>query len=410
MEAPQGRIEGVKFGGRLLKADALLTGNGLDSQKRDPQFVEALVGLGGSYAGLEPNLVNAQDNPQLFLDTLWRSGNDAQTSSKAAGELAQFLNVFPTSTPAQVADHKLELLKFEGKLLRALNFTVDATSRNRLHDSMFVSGILDWGSKYILSLNDQDNDLIVNDLNGFFQAVSDGQYERGILVASNDLQNSFQKIIQYVFKQASQAIRYTYTNRLAAISPSQAEQALAQRFIPLILAQCISLFVEDPAQVAYILATASGETRFGHDIYTGLLEGKLEESSSYTPGSSADIEYFRAKYENREDIGNTVAGDGYRYRGRGFAQLTGRELYRKFFLEGQPELASDPQIAARIIVRGMKEGDFTGKYLAEFINTETGLRDFYNARKIINGLNEADKFEGLANRYLEVLLRPFSVR
>lgn len=62
------------------------------------------------------------------------------------------------------------------------------------------------------------------------------------------------------------------------------------------------------------------------------------------------------KYEGREDLGNTEPGDGERYKGRGFIQLTGRANYRDFGeligvdLENNPELASDPEIAAQIAV------------------------------------------------------------
>jgi putative chitinase len=57
-------------------------------------------------------------------------------------------------------------------------------------------------------------------------------------------------------------------------------------------------------------------------------------------------------YEGRKDLGNTRAGDGKRYRGRGAIQLTGRANYRKFGkllevdLEANPALAETPKISA----------------------------------------------------------------
>jgi putative chitinase len=88
-------------------------------------------------------------------------------------------------------------------------------------------------------------------------------------------------------------------------------------------------------------------------------------------------------------MGNTEPGDGYRYRGRGYIQLTGRETYREIGkiagldLEGQPELASKPENAVRIacafwtwkkINKQCDAGDFTG--VTQRINGGTnGLSD-----------------------------------
>jgi predicted chitinase len=63
--------------------------------------------------------------------------------------------------------------------------------------------------------------------------------------------------------------------------------------------------------------------------------------------------YFR-RYDGRRDLGNTQAGDGARYRGRGIFQLTGRANYRRFGgltgidLEARPELAAEPDIALAV--------------------------------------------------------------
>ncbi|HZO30052.1 MAG TPA: glycoside hydrolase family 19 protein [Chloroflexota bacterium] len=73
-------------------------------------------------------------------------------------------------------------------------------------------------------------------------------------------------------------------------------------------------------------------------------------------GSFAPIPEFASgdAYEGRADLGNTQPGDGRRYKGRGFIQITGRSNYQTYGntlgvdLIGNPDLALDPNIASQI--------------------------------------------------------------
>jgi len=84
--------------------------------------------------------------------------------------------------------------------------------------------------------------------------------------------------------------------------------------------------------------------------------------------------------------------------GRGFVQLTWQTNYAKMSaitgvdLVSNPDLALQPQYAAKILVYGMLKGSFTGKKLNDYINTTT--LDYYNARRIVNGLDKATLIQG----------------
>lgn len=63
--------------------------------------------------------------------------------------------------------------------------------------------------------------------------------------------------------------------------------------------------------------------------------------------------YFK-RYDGRKDLGNIHPGDGAKYKGRGFIQLTGRANYKAIAtrlglaLVDHPELAEKPAIASEI--------------------------------------------------------------
>jgi hypothetical protein len=145
------------------------------------------------------------------------------------------------------------------------------------------------------------------------------------------------------------------------------------------------------AQTSYVLATVRHESNMGMNM-TEFASGRAYEG-------------------NVKTLGNTEPGDGPRYRGRGYVQVTGRVNYQYWTdrlgsdLVGNPDLATDPEIAATITVLGMADGTFTGVGLDRYINNRR--TDFVNARRIINGdlRKNGGRIAGFAHRYLNAMTR-----
>lgn len=139
---------------------------------------------------------------------------------------------------------------------------------------------------------------------------------------------------------------------------------------------------------AYALATAYHETA-----------GTMQPIKEY--GGAG---YFRRMYDIEgsrphvaKSLGNTVPGDGAKFAGRGYVQLTGRTNYQRAQdklgvpFVSDPDLAMKPDHAAAIMARGMTEGWFTAKKLADYLPSigKGTHAQFKEARRIINGTDRA---------------------
>ena len=100
------------------------------------------------------------------------------------------------------------------------------------------------------------------------------------------------------------------------------------------------------------------------------------------------------------------------YYGRGYVQLTWEKNYKEMdnalglkaqsSLHLYPSNALEPDTAYKIMSYGMRHGSFTKKKLSDYISG--GAADYYNARRIINGLDKADLIKGYAEN-IEFLIR-----
>lgn len=142
-------------------------------------------------------------------------------------------------------------------------------------------------------------------------------------------------------------------------------------------------YISDIRWAAYMLATVKHET--GHS-FQPVREG----------GRGKGMAYGKP---------NPVTGKV--YYGRGYVQLTWVDNYRamgKIFdvdLVGNPDLALGHELAYRIMSYGMRLGSFTGVGLNRYIHGETC--DFVQARKIINGMDCAERIAAYATDILSAL-------
>lgn len=177
--------------------------------------------------------------------------------------------------------------------------------------------------------------------------------------------------------------------------------------------------------VAYILATDYHETGKTMQPVSENLNYSVEAlKQKYAPRriSVADAEKYgrsgsrpadQPAIANRiyggawgiDNLGNTQEGDGWAFRGRGKAQITGRRNYRVFGIENTPEKALEMKTAAEILVNGSASGLFTNRELKDYLpSSGPASRDqFIAARRVINGTDQADKIAGYALAFQSAL-------
>ena len=148
------------------------------------------------------------------------------------------------------------------------------------------------------------------------------------------------------------------------------------------------------ANLHIVLSALEADALGDKDMVLMALGTIRAETASFLPISEG-ISHFNTSpgshpfnlYDNRRsDLGNQGPPDGANFKGRGFVQLTGRSNYTKFSAElgmgdqlvTHPELANDPQIAAKLLSRFIKDKESA-------IRNALANNDLARARKLVNG-------------------------
>ncbi|MEM7061558.1 MAG: DUF4231 domain-containing protein [Cyanobacteria bacterium P01_B01_bin.77] len=117
-------------------------------------------------------------------------------------------------------------------------------------------------------------------------------------------------------------------------------------------------------------------------VLIGLLATIRIETGGFKPVHEWGGESYWKRYEERADLGNVNPGDGVKYHGRGYIQLTGRANYRTYGqklgvnLEENPDLAMDPEISAQVLACYFKERG---------VDEAARASDWRRVRKLVNG-------------------------
>jgi predicted chitinase len=112
--------------------------------------------------------------------------------------------------------------------------------------------------------------------------------------------------------------------------------------------------------------------------------------------------YFTKNYEGRADLGNTQPGDGAKFFGRGYIQITGRGNYSEYGrgigvdLLSNPDLALDPAIGAQILALFFRAKNIPR--LADAGNWESVRR------RVNGGLTGWDRFSAYVGELSKALL------
>jgi len=155
----------------------------------------------------------------------------------------------------------------------------------------------------------------------------------------------------------------------------------------------LDLNIDDVRHAAYMFATVKHEC--GDKWHPVFEKGSRQYFAKYNAGTPIG-----------KRLGNVAATDGYTFRGRGYVQITGRANYEKLGIAIKHNLISDPDVALyplisyKIMSVGMRKGLFTGKSLEHYIKDDKC--DYKNARRIINGLDQADYIAHLAIKFEKI--------
>lgn len=145
--------------------------------------------------------------------------------------------------------------------------------------------------------------------------------------------------------------------------------------LPHVLAGLAAHGLTDKPMALMALATIRAETAG----FVPIDEGRSKFNTRNTP-----FDLYDAGTPIGRDLGNTKPGDGPKFKGRGYVQLTGRDNYTRIGgqlgvdLANNPAMANDPAVAGMILARFIKNKEAP-------VRAALAAKDLAKARKLVNG-------------------------
>lgn len=139
----------------------------------------------------------------------------------------------------------------------------------------------------------------------------------------------------------------------------------ADKFFPALDSACDEFEINTPIRVAAFIAQIAHESM------------ELRRTSEIWGPTS-----WQAGYEGRKDLGNTEPGDGYKYRGRGLLQITGRANYVRCASDLKIPCVESPELLETPINASRSAAWF---WKGHGLNTLADEGDFVWITKRING-------------------------
>lgn len=202
------------------------------------------------------------------------------------------------------------------------------------------------------------------------------------------------------------------------VKASGARAAEAELYLPFLQGTCKAYDITSPRRIAGFLSQigheSAGFTRLTESLdyaaerlvpLFGAHRISEEQAKRYgrAPGQKAHQQAIADTVYGgewgRKHLGNTEPGDGWRFRGRGLKQLTGRDNYRRCGVALAEDFISNPDRLLLPVNAALSAGWF---WSANGLNAAADRGDVHTMTKIVNGgVNGMDKRAALYAQGME---------